>query len=193
MITARLTSEQPGIVILANSMEQSLSWEANRSLARQESPHILWNLKALFHIDKSPPPASVLRISPSLRPCEMFHNVVSFYGKELLAPYPLLKLEDHPLSVVCDFLFNIFTATLRIWRPFLHPLPEDMLWHCDREPVIMKAVFYIFHNHLLCPEYSHRFNHYGCFWNGSKMLGDACTMLPVLRACLFTLLPPSSK
>jgi hypothetical protein len=69
--------------------------------------------------------------SPSLRPYEMFHNVISFYGEELLAPYPTLKLEEHPLSAVRDFLFNIFTATLRIWRPFLHLLPEDMLCHGD--------------------------------------------------------------
>ena len=28
------------------------------------------------------------------------------------APCPTLKLENHPLSVVCDCLFNTFTATL---------------------------------------------------------------------------------
>jgi hypothetical protein len=27
------------------------------------------------------------------------------------------KLEGHPLSAVCDCLFKIFAATLRIWRP----------------------------------------------------------------------------
>jgi hypothetical protein len=30
-----------------------------------------------------------------------------FYGGEL---------EDHPLLAVCDCLFNIFTATLHVWR-----------------------------------------------------------------------------
>ena len=93
----------------------------------------------------------------------MFRNMISSYGEELLAPYPTLKLEDHPLSSVRDFLFNIFAATLRIWKPLLHPQPEDMLCHGDRNPLNVKAVFYIFQNHLFCPEYSHRFNHYGCF------------------------------
>jgi hypothetical protein len=40
-----------------------------------------------------------------------------FYGGGLLAPRPTPKLEDHPLSAVRDCLFNIFAATLRIWRP----------------------------------------------------------------------------
>jgi hypothetical protein len=33
-------------------------------------------------------------------------------GEELLAPHPTPKLEDHPLSVVRDCLFNIFAAIL---------------------------------------------------------------------------------
>ena len=44
----------------------------------------------------------------------LFCNMISFYGEELLAPRPTPKLEDHPLSALCDCLFNIFTATLHI-------------------------------------------------------------------------------
>jgi hypothetical protein len=55
-----------------------------------------------------------------------------FYGEELLAPRPTPNLEDHPLSAVSDCLFDIFAATLHIWRPFLQPQPEDaggeLLW-----------------------------------------------------------------
>jgi hypothetical protein len=42
-----------------------------------------------------------------------FHNKTCFYGEELLAPHPTLKLEDHP---VCfrDCLFNTFAASLHI-------------------------------------------------------------------------------
>jgi hypothetical protein len=40
-----------------------------------------------------------------------------FYGGELLASRPTPKLEGHPLSAVRDCLFNIFAATLHIWRP----------------------------------------------------------------------------
>jgi hypothetical protein len=42
-------------------------------------------------------------------------NKIRFYGEELLAPRPTLKLEDHPLSAVRDcILFSVFAAVLRI-------------------------------------------------------------------------------
>jgi hypothetical protein len=40
--------------------------------------------------------------------------MIVFYGEELLAPRPTPKLEDHPLSALRDFLFNIFISTLHI-------------------------------------------------------------------------------
>jgi hypothetical protein len=64
----------------------------------------------------------------------VFRNMVIFYGKELLAPRPTPKLEDHPLSAVRDC---IFAATLHIRRPFLHPQPEDEPCRGDRDPLIM--------------------------------------------------------
>jgi hypothetical protein len=63
--------------------------------------------------------------------CNLF-----FYGEELLAPRPTTKLEDHPLSAVRNCLFNIFAATLRISRPFLHPQPEDAPCRADMDPLI---------------------------------------------------------
>jgi len=42
----------------------------------------------------------------------VFRNKIRFYGEELLAPRPNPKLEDHPLSVTRDWLFNTFAATL---------------------------------------------------------------------------------
>ena len=41
-------------------MGQSLSWEANSSLARQELLRMLWNRKVHYRIHRSPPPVSVL-------------------------------------------------------------------------------------------------------------------------------------
>jgi hypothetical protein len=46
-----------------------------------------------------------------------FRNKLIFYGEGLLARRPTPKLDDHFLSAVRDCLFNIFTATLHIWRP----------------------------------------------------------------------------
>jgi len=61
----------------------------------------------------------------SLKPCVTFHNKLAFYSEELLAPYPMCKLEDHPLSGVCDCLFNIFAATFHI-RGCLHSHLKDV-------------------------------------------------------------------
>ena len=44
----------------------------------------------------------------------LIHNKASFYGEELLASHPTLKLDEHPLLDVSDCLLNIFAATLRI-------------------------------------------------------------------------------
>jgi len=76
--------------------------------------------------------ASYQKISASPRSC----NVMSFCGEEFLAPFPSLKLEDHPFSPVRDWLFNVFAATLHIRRPFLHPQPENAPCCGDRDPLI---------------------------------------------------------
>jgi hypothetical protein len=54
--------------------------------------------------------------------CEMFLNVLSFYGEELLATCPTPKLEDHPLSTVRECLYGIFLATLCTWKPFIRTM-----------------------------------------------------------------------
>ena len=68
------------------------------------------------HIAKSHFPFPLLtsyqNISPSHRPCEMFYNIVSGHSEELLAPHPIPKLEDHPLSVVWNCLFNLDVRTM---------------------------------------------------------------------------------
>jgi hypothetical protein len=43
-----------------------------------------------------------------------FITKTHFQSEELLAHHPTPNLEDHPLSGVQDYLFNIFTVTLHI-------------------------------------------------------------------------------
>jgi hypothetical protein len=40
-------------------------------------------------------------------------------------PHAQPKLEDHTLSFVRSYLFNIFAVSLHSWRPSLYPQPED--------------------------------------------------------------------
>jgi hypothetical protein len=46
----------------------------------------------------------------------------SFYGDRLLGPRPASKLQDHPLSVVPNYLFTTFVATLWIQKPYRRPV-----------------------------------------------------------------------
>jgi hypothetical protein len=61
---------------------------------------------------------------------EVFINIVSFYGEELLAPYRTNKLEDHPLSAV---LHCLFSTCVTYWRPFLHQQRAEALCRGDRD------------------------------------------------------------
>jgi hypothetical protein len=96
-------------------MQLSPSREAASCAATQELPNILWKPKVLtraLHWSLSWA-RSIQSITPPL--FVTFRNKI-VYG-ELLAPRPTPKPEDHPLSTVRDCLFNIFAATLHIWRP----------------------------------------------------------------------------
>jgi hypothetical protein len=102
-------------------MEQSPSSEANSHSASQEIPCILWNPKVLYPVNKS---------LPIPIPYVMFRNQLDFYSDELLSPHPTPKLEDHILSAVRDCLF-------------LHPPPEKVACHGDRDPQIIISILFL--------------------------------------------------
>ena len=85
---------------LTHSLEQNPSWESNWFSAGQKIPYTLHYTKVHCYIHK----CNVLW---------MVNNMIHFHG-EMLPPRPTPKLEDHPLSSVCDCLFSIFAVTLHI-------------------------------------------------------------------------------
>jgi hypothetical protein len=46
----------------------------------------------------------------------IFRKKLIFLRRGLVSPMPKPQLENHPLSAVRDCLFNIFAATLHIWK-----------------------------------------------------------------------------
>jgi len=69
------------------------------------------------HVPATCPYPDLLRsyqsISPDPKHVFMFRNKGIFYGEKLSAPLPTPKLDDHPLSAVCDCFFDMFVAALR--------------------------------------------------------------------------------
>jgi hypothetical protein len=59
-ISAKINLKAKGNYELTNSMELSPSWEANIHSSSQESPHLSWNLKVHYGVDKSLPLAPIL-------------------------------------------------------------------------------------------------------------------------------------
>jgi hypothetical protein len=57
------------------------------------------------------------RIRPSPRLCVTFRDTLFFYGEKLLAPRTSPSLRITPCRLSATALFNIFAATLHIWKP----------------------------------------------------------------------------
>jgi hypothetical protein len=67
--------------LLTYYMEQNPSWEANGFSASHEIPHILWNPKVHYRIQKCPPPVPILnQLEPvhtlTFRFQKIHHNII---------------------------------------------------------------------------------------------------------------------
>jgi hypothetical protein len=82
-----------------------------------QNPVYTYLVSHAFHLPSSshsqvhfPQLALYQQTSPSLRPCEMFRNMLGFYFEVLLALRPTPKLKDHLSSAVRYCLSSVFAA-----------------------------------------------------------------------------------
>jgi len=67
----------------------------------------------------------------------MLHLVTCYvFMLSSFSALPNLQLEDHPLSAVCNYLHNIFTASRTSAGQILHWQTENVPCHGDRAPLI---------------------------------------------------------
>jgi hypothetical protein len=74
------------------------------------------------------------RIRSISSPCVTFDNKISFYGEEMLAHSPKLKLQDFPLSTIATAYSTYSQPPSILGGSLLHPQPEDASRCGDRNP-----------------------------------------------------------
>ena len=115
---------------LTGSMEQSPSWETSQEIPPK------------FHcsIHKCLPPVPIMSpyqwINPGWRHHFIFCNLIRYYGEELFAPHPTLKLEYYPLSAVFD-CYSIYSQPPTLLEAVPPSATEDVPCCGDRDPLIL--------------------------------------------------------
>jgi hypothetical protein len=118
-------------LLLTYTMEQSLSWKANRFSASQEIPHILWNPKIHYRIHKFPKVSA--QVQDLLYACFVTRY---FLRWRVVITSPTPQAGRLPLVGCLRQLIQYIHSYPLHWRPFLYPQPEDAPCRGDRDPLI---------------------------------------------------------
>ena len=99
--------------LLTYSLKQSPSWEANRFLADQEIPRIVWNPKVHYRIHKHPPPVPIpSQLEPVHTPTSHFlkihlNTILSFTSGSSKWLFP----SGFPSKTLCTPLLSPISVT----------------------------------------------------------------------------------
>jgi len=133
-------------------MEQSPSWEANMSLAGQEIPNILWNLKVHYCIPTRLLPVQCwaqLMLSVPPHPVSWRSIVISSHLC-LGLPSGLFRSGLHTKTVYAPFLVPIHATCPHPYHYFgFHP-PHDLIKLYESIFVCEPTNLSVFSSHMLC-------------------------------------------
>ena len=110
-------------------MEQIRSWEANRSSAGQEIPHISWNPNVHYGIHNSPPPAAMLS---QINPLHAPHHTL-WRSSSILSSHLHLGLPSG--------LFSSGFPTKNLYTPLPSLLPATCSAHLILLYLITQTIF----------------------------------------------------
>ena len=126
------SSESHLTYLLTHSMEQSPSWQAKRSSASHETPHILWNRKIHHRIHKSPPPVPILsQINPvhSPPPHSTFLISILILSSHLRLGLPsCLRPPGFPTKTLYAPLLSPIRATCPVHVTLLDLFTPNIWW-----------------------------------------------------------------
>jgi hypothetical protein len=117
-------------------MEQSPSWEANRSSASQDIHHIVWNPKVHYRIQNGPPPVPILsRINPVHAP-----HSASWRSILILSSHLSLCLQSGflPSGITTTILYAPLPYPYLLHAP---PISFFLIWSPEQKGYLFVRLF----------------------------------------------------